>query len=279
MGRGLSEEAERRERAQILRYFGEVPHILGWCPESPCDPEETGGVSVCFQAVQNSAFPAFWLEPSLWRWPGNNFQYHSVAGCCGTRHSNKCSLCLHQQVYGNANPGIFSYLFKVQTSHYSFWVWGTEWMGGKATNCFIPRTAARSVAVSCHLKTSALPAVSRGINRLPTSFLKHRATWTFPLQLLQILWKITETSFYMIATHTHKKETHYTTCNHSLWENKSQWVVLSFLSTQDNEGTEYMPWEFKSEFTSTMLLKNFEIHCKMLPGVFVASKITLTILS
>jgi len=81
----------------------------------------------------------------------------------------------------------------------------------------------------------------------------------------------------MAATHTQKKETHYTTCNHSLWENKSQRVVLSFLNTRDNEGTEYMPWDFKSQFTSTTLLKNFEIHCKMLPGVFLVSRITLTI--
>lgn len=159
-------------------------------------------------------------------------------------------------------------------------MWGAEWTGGS-----LPPASGSSKLCDCEeppQHVSVTSRVSRGISRFPPSFPKHRAAQKFPLQLLQILWKITEAGFSMTATHPkkkRKKETHYLACNHSLWENKSQWVVLSLSNAQHNEGTEYMPGEFKSEFTSTTLLRNFKIHCKMLPGVFVVFRITLRVSS
>lgn len=121
-----------------------------------------------------------------------NLQRHSIAGT------------QQQRVFGNAKPGIFFYLFEVQTSHYSSWVWRGQGVKERKTYRRLPSWG------SSKLRRGKVPpeevsiasGASRGIGWLPASFLKHRATRTFPLQLLHTLWKITGTGFYTTATHT-----------------------------------------------------------------------------
>lgn len=91
-------------------------------------------------------------------------------------------------------------------------MWGAEWTGGS-----LPPASGSSKLCDCEeppQHVSVASRVSRGISRFPPSFPKHRAAQKFPLQLLQILWKITEAGFSMTATHPKKKERKKPTTSH-----------------------------------------------------------------
>lgn len=159
----------------LLCWWG--PQILVWGTERHCDPWKLQRSFSLFAVP-----PCLLLRAISLRVTWKHIPSAAAAGC---DTSTKCSLCQQQEEYGNANPGVFFYLPKVQTGHCSFWVWEghSEWEESFPPLSFLRQQQAQS-GFRCHLKASA---ESPDASKLPTSFLKHRATRTFPLQLLQIL--------------------------------------------------------------------------------------------
>lgn len=157
-----------------------------WGTESHCDPWRHQRSFSLFAVSTELSPPCLLLRVISLRVTWKHISSATVAGCCDT--STKCSLCQQQEEYGNTNPSIFFYLPEVQTGHCSFWVCAEqgEWEESFPPVSFLRQQQAQS-GFRCHLKTSALPAESPEASRLSTSFLKHRATGTFSLQLLQIL--------------------------------------------------------------------------------------------
>lgn len=136
---------EGKSPDSLLCWWG--PQILVWGTERHWSleaPEE-------FQFICSP--PHLLLRAISLRVTWKHIPSATVAGC---DTSTKRSLCQQQEEYGNANPGVFFYLPKVQTGRCSFWVWvgQSEWEESFPLVSFLRQQQAQS-GFRCYLKTSA----------------------------------------------------------------------------------------------------------------------------
>lgn len=165
MGRGLSEGAERRGKAQTLCCVSEVPTpILVWGTESHCDPwRHQRSFSPFVSQHKAQPPPAFCLEPYPWGWPGNTFPVPLCWAVVTPALNNTVFVSSRKNRATQTRP--FSFIFlksKVVTAPSGFG--GSEWTGGKLFTCIFPQTAASSVRLQVPPEEiSTASRVSRGV--------------------------------------------------------------------------------------------------------------------
>lgn len=149
-------ESERKERAQTLCYFDDVPQFLVWHREHVCDSRDTKGVSRCFHPRLISVSPAFWSE-MLRKWPGNKFSRPIWCGLFWHQVQWQMqSLCSTK--YMTLPNQVFSFTcFKSKPVPINS---GCGGQSGQEEASLLPWAAASSVAARSHPNTSASPTES-----------------------------------------------------------------------------------------------------------------------